>query len=143
MNHLNFWSKVSKTPDCWLWTGYKIRGYGQTWDGKKKVLAHRFGYELFQGKIPKGLVLDHLCKNPACVRWDHLEPVTDAINNLRSNSPSAINSRKTHCPYGHSNWRKNHNGSRTCIDCKRAWDRKYQSRRPPRRKVALSGGSHE
>jgi hypothetical protein len=35
------------------------------------------------------------------VNPDHLEVVTGAVNNARSNSPSAVNARKTHCNRGH------------------------------------------
>jgi hypothetical protein len=39
-------------------------------------------YEQHFGSIPENLELDHLCRNPACVRPDHLEPVTH-LENLR------------------------------------------------------------
>jgi hypothetical protein len=44
------------------------------------VKAHRFAYMLLVGAIPPGLTLDHLCGQPACVRPEHLEPVTNAEN---------------------------------------------------------------
>ncbi len=52
---------------------------------KKRVTgAHRAMYEQMVGPIPEGLVLDHLCKQPPCIRPEHLEPVTIAENTRRS-----------------------------------------------------------
>lgn len=77
-----FWSKVNKTETCWLWTGPKQReGYGTIWrGGRMPRKAHRVAYELLVGPIPPGAMLDHLCHVPACVRPDHLAPVTNAQN---------------------------------------------------------------
>ena len=81
-----FWSKVELGPGCWLWLDRPNRfGYGRfsrriAPGVEQRVLAHRFAYELFEGPIPDGLTLDHLCETPACVRPEHLEPVTNAEN---------------------------------------------------------------
>jgi hypothetical protein len=50
----------------------------RTWGG-----AHRWMYEQKIGPIPKGLVIDHLCRNTRCVNPDHLEPVTRGENTRR------------------------------------------------------------
>ena len=80
-----FWAWVSKDgpSGCWEWRGCKNpKGYGlfrqalPSSDLGRLVIAHRFAYELSHGAIPKGLTLDHLCRNRACVRPDHLEPVS-------------------------------------------------------------------
>jgi HNH endonuclease len=97
-----FWSKVEFTDDCWHWMGLRNGdGYGRFWIGKCSIAAHRAAYELLVGPIPPGFTIDHLCRNPPCVRFDHLEPVTPGENTLRGRSPSAINARKTHCSNGH------------------------------------------
>lgn len=82
-----FVQKVALVGDCWLWTGAKpIAGhhYGQFRDEfMRRMQAHHFSYEFFVGPIPKGLLLDHVCRNEACVNPQHLEPVTTQENTLR------------------------------------------------------------
>lgn len=101
-----FWPKVNKNgPNgCWLWTASLTRGYGVFHMGggaSNMAYAHRVAYEWLVGPIPEGLVIDHLCRNPACVNPDHLEPVTNRENILRGEGASARNARKTHCDLGH------------------------------------------
>src|SRR3990167_42208 len=70
---------------CWQWQqGLNTCGYGTITRNFKGVLAHRYYYENHKGSIPKGLFLDHLCRNRACVNHDHLEPVTHAENLRRA-----------------------------------------------------------
>lgn len=93
-----FESKINKTETCWFWTGaVQSKGYGNY----KSKLAHRVSYEKYVGKIPEGLTLDHLCRNKLCVNPAHLEPVTQYENNMRGESPTAKNKKKTHCSSGH------------------------------------------
>jgi len=81
---VRFWRNVTRTSGCWIWHGYKhSQGYGRLRVGGRKVLAHRFAYELLIGPIPEGTTLDHLCENPACVNPAHLEPVTQGENMRR------------------------------------------------------------
>src|SRR5690554_7618442 len=54
-------------------------------------------YESFVGPIPEGLHLDHLCRNRACVRPDHLEPVTNKENVHRG-----LAGPKSRCKRGHA-----------------------------------------
>ncbi len=74
------------TP-CWVWQRAKNEnGYGTTKVGRRTVKAHRLYYELHIGPIPEGMSLDHLCRNVACVRPSHLEPVSHAENVRRGNA---------------------------------------------------------
>jgi hypothetical protein len=135
---VRFWAKVSESPDgCWVWTGALAQGYGRFGVTKGRiVLAHRWVYEYLVGEIPEGLTIDHLCRTRACVRPDHLDPVPNAVNNLRSNNLSAINARKTHCPQGHPYDAENTRicgGSRECRECKKERLRaRYRAGRAPR-----------
>lgn len=110
-------------------TGYGVFFVAKT-PRKKFARAHRWSYEYHVGPIPTGLVLDHLCRNRACVNPDHLEPVTQQVNVLRGESPSATNAKTTHCPFGHPYGGQNlyvtPDGCRACRECKRQRDRRYR-----------------
>lgn len=123
-NIIRFWFYVDNISSaCWIWKGGKgAGGYGMFRVKNKKVMAHRFSYELILGKpINKGLTLDHLCKNRLCVNPTHLEQVTLKDNILRGNSPQAINARKNHCIRGHPLYGNNlyltKSGGRCCKQC--------------------------
>lgn len=98
-----FWSKVEFTESCWLWLASRNRsGYGQFNASGRSVLAHRWAYEQLVGPIPRGLSVDHLCRTPACVRPEHLEPVSLAENSRRQPYGAVQwQQAKTHCPRGH------------------------------------------
>lgn len=89
---------------CWLWIGSisEKSGYGVFRIGlHRNIGAHVFSYEKYKGKVPDGLVIDHLCRVRCCVNPDHLEAVTQRVNNERSSSPSALNAAKLYCKNGH------------------------------------------
>ena len=70
--------------DCWEWTACRCKqGYGRIGLNGKVVKAHRAIYEILVGPIPKGLVIDHLCRNRSCMNPSHMEPVTAAENYRR------------------------------------------------------------
>lgn len=118
-----YWRKVALAPQrtccemldcswCWTWTGSKTsKGYGSFYLGKDRRgrqrtgVAHKMTYELAHGPVPrrrgKRLVIDHRCRNRACVNPEHHELVVEPVNVARGESPSARHARKTHCPRGH------------------------------------------
>lgn len=78
-----FWRHVSKSEGCWNWTGQRdAKGYGKTSVGQelRRCLAHRASYEIANGPIPEGLVIDHMCHNPSYVNPEHLRAVTQKQN---------------------------------------------------------------
>lgn len=99
-----FWSKVDKRgpEECWNWVAGKTAGYGGFHPSKEVTeLAHRWSYREANGEIDPDLVLDHLCRNRACVNPAHLEPVSN-IENLRRGAGYALeNGMRTTCINGH------------------------------------------
>jgi hypothetical protein len=72
---------IDDATGCWVWgLALDNDGYGRAQVGPVKRLAHRVEYERRVGPIPPGLVIDHLCRNRACVNPDHLEPVAQVVN---------------------------------------------------------------
>jgi hypothetical protein len=134
-----FWAKVAVPEDrahCWLWTAHTNHdGYGR-FGGPvpgRLVYAHRFSYELHIGPTPDGLVLDHLCRTPACVNPAHLEPVTDAENIRRGRGIAARRAAQTHCVNGHpfddANTIRRAGGNRGCRACHRIANQSYKARK--------------
>lgn len=129
-----FMAKVAKQDDgCWLWMGstFADSPYGQfSANHRTTVRAHRWLYIQTKGDIADNLVLDHLCRVPLCVNPEHLQAVTQKVNNVRGFSPSSLNTRKTHCIHGHeftpANTRISKVGKRTCRACNAAAQRAYK-----------------
>lgn len=76
-----FDSYVEKSEGCWTWEGPRnLAGYGLFWDGKKQQMAHRVSYASTNGALLQRETLDHICRNKACVRPDHLRVATAKQN---------------------------------------------------------------
>lgn len=116
-----FWSKVEKTPVCWLYHGSKAHfGYGVLFFGKegREVRAHRFAWELLRGPIPAGLWVLHRCDVPSCVNPDHLflgtakDNTADMIRKGRANVPRGSRhgsvTKPWAIPRGAAHWASQH-----------------------------------
>jgi HNH endonuclease len=134
-----FLHKVDWTldDDCWLWLGSKITSphtgnkYGNFWDGKRNILAHRYAVERERGPIPDGMVVDHLCRQTLCVRPDHLDVVTPAENTrrgMRHILQKAEAAARTHCSRGHL-LQTRPSGIHRCRDCENVAQRQRRARR--------------
>ena len=138
-----FWDKVFinewEPQACWLWTGRKMKGYGEF----GTHLAHRLVFLEFGGTLtPEKSWVLHKCHefghkdNPACVNPNHLKSGNRTENNqdrvINGTSHINGNSIKTHCLKGHEFDLLNTrycNEKRYCIACQKRRDANRETRR--------------
>lgn len=125
---------------CREWQAAKTAGYGVKWDRelKRVVLVHRWVVAQMLGwEAIKGKVIMHLCDNPACYLYEHLQ-----VGTQQENMQDAENKGRTHgefvrhltCRRGHAfteaNTYINPDGDRECRRCRAdASARSYRKRR--------------
>lgn len=143
----SFWDKIAMIPEhtCWEWTASRKpkvndhNDYGNFYDGKKVIGAHRYSWMIHNQNrpVPKGLYVIHSCDNPGCVNPNHLRLGTP-LDNVRDKIEHKRGSlRGTHCKAGHKFTRtfirKNGQESQQCYVCrnlaqKRHYLKKYGGR---------------
>lgn len=140
-----FFKNLTKVESgCWQWKlaldrdGYGLFSVGSQRDNSaSRVRAARYAYTELVGPIGDGLQIDHLCKNRACVNPDHLEPVTQHENILRS-----ANTTKVACTYGHfytvRNTLRTKQGHRHCRACWNLYMRAFKLKRRGQSDLAMS-----
>lgn len=106
---------VPQPNGCWYLGNTKPdnKGYANTkigWPIQKSVRAHRLSWEYYKGSIADGMVIDHLCHDPAvcaggntcehrrCVNPEHMQLVSAPENNSKTVRMLKF---KTHCKNGH------------------------------------------
>jgi hypothetical protein len=107
--------------------GYSQIGWQE--DGQRKMtLIHLVVWQHYRGEIPKGMDVDHICRNRRCSRLAHLRLLSISQNR----SQQAFHLR-TCCPHGHpydaENTRITRNGWRACRTCEREHCRRQRAAR--------------
>lgn len=92
---------------CVEWPWSRSAGYGRVHANEKVLAVHQIAFRLLRGPMPKGLELDHLCRNRACFCPAHLDPVTKKVNFERGIRPSLFAEQRSkaanrpYCLHGH------------------------------------------
>lgn len=141
MARLNINERLSKNiiPEpntgCMLWVGGSDKdGYGKIFWNKRHRRTHQVVYELKNGSIPKGHIIQHTCDTPSCCKLEHLKLGTWLSNMQDKVKKGRLRNQymnATHCIYGHEFNDKNtkiYNGKRCCYVCisiKRNYNNSY------------------
>jgi hypothetical protein len=133
--------EVELPSGCWIWQGHRnANGYGRVGIAGSTDRVHRVVFRAYGTPIPDGMVLDHICHDPAtcaggptcthraCANPLHLTLTTRARNRAADrSSPSGAGAgwaRTGRCKRGHdvtdpANLIRRSDGGRQCRACER------------------------
>ena len=141
---LDGYIQKSADHDCWLWTGWTEKnGYGRKTINYQHISAHRWSWQLHNGKIPDGKVILHKCDVKKCVNPAHLEVGSQKDNiqdSIRKGRHSTVNQPlRSICKNGgHQMLGENvylmSDGTRECRACRNRRGLAYYYRKAAKRK---------
>ena len=117
-----------RETSCWLVT-HNLNGFGYAKWVKPPFVgrpAHRVIWEFFNGPVPPGMDLHHLCEEKRCRRPDHLLTVTRREHFLLERSRHTFIGRPA-CKNGHPH---TFGEMGKCGECKRLKDRRHYLKNP-------------
>lgn len=124
---------------CWTWDVLTGRGYGKATYQGRDMNAHRAVWLAVIGPLDDDQPLDHLCRNRACVRPIHMEPVTYSENIRRGHAARGV---YDDCPRGHGPKTLDDRGRVRCKPCRadqaRARRERLRGTEPPVHGTAAS-----
>lgn len=128
--------EICRDTGCWIWNSSKYKnGYGWIKAFGKVVSAHRFAYELYNGKIKSGMQILHQCDRRDCVNPDHMRVGTHKENMREAAERGRMRSGKDHHMYGKKNPRPNQ------AHRVRVLGKVYGSKKEAERCLGLGGGT--
>lgn len=88
---------------CWEWLGKRNgHGYGVIVVDGRITRAHRYSLRLHGVELSDDREVDHLCRNRACVRPDHLRLVPRGFNVRQGSRVMLLRAKdRPHCLHGH------------------------------------------
>ena len=130
---------------CVLWIGElngqdyaRIPVGSHKYGKRRRILVHRFMFELANGPLHPGLEPDHKCRVRCCIEPNHMEAVTRSLNTKRGWDALSDRSRprraplKTRCAHGHPLSGRNlyvtADGRRHCRTCALRRGREHRAR---------------
>lgn len=124
-----FWEKVDKRgpSECWIWTAGTRGKYGFFNIPPTTIGSHRYSYQLVNGLIPNGLVIDHKCRVPLCVNPAHLQAVSVVLNAQNLSGATSRSKSGVLNVWWDSTWKRwtgqvTHRGEKRCIGYFRSKD---------------------
>ena len=115
--------------------GYGVRYTAEAMEKFGTNLLHRQIMMMVHGReVVEGSVVMHVCDNPKCFRYSHLE-LGSQSDNLKDMAAKGRqwNQKKTHCHRGHEfdeeNTYAKPGGGRECRACARNYKREWKRRR--------------